>query len=99
MTCNVNMTISHEFMTGESIRARIMTNKLRVLRAEHAWSQGELSQRLGVSRQAVNAIETGKHDPSLELAFRIAHLFGLTVEEVFQPSWVESPARPNGDVG
>jgi len=58
-------------------------NRLRVLRAEHAWSQAELGGRVGVSRQAVNAIETGKHDPSLPLAFRIARLFGLTIEEIF----------------
>lgn len=61
-----------------------MKNKLRVLRAERAWSQGELSQRLGVSRQAVNAIETEKHDPSLELAFRMAALFGMRIEEIFE---------------
>jgi putative transcriptional regulator len=59
-------------------------NKLRVLRAEREWSQGELSQRLGVSRQAINAIETEKHDPSLELAFRMAELFGMRIEEIFQ---------------
>ena len=51
--------------------------------AERDWSQAELGGRLGVSRQAVNAIETGKHDPSLPLAFRIARLFGLTIEEIF----------------
>jgi len=54
-----------------------------VLRAERGWSQLELGGRLGVSRQAVNAIETGKHDPSLTLAFRIARLFKLGIEEVF----------------
>jgi len=59
-------------------------NKLRVLRAEREWSQGELSQRLGVSRQAINAIETEKHDPSLELAFRMAELFRMRIEEIFQ---------------
>ena len=61
-----------------------MNNRLRVLRAEHAWSQAELGGRLGVSRQAVNAIETGKHDPSLPLAFRIARLFEMAIEDVFQ---------------
>ena len=61
-----------------------MKNRLKVLRAERDWSQGELAQNLGVSRQSVNAIETGKYDPSLPLAFRIARLFGLTVEQVFQ---------------
>jgi len=60
-----------------------MKNRLKVLRAERDWSQAELGGRLGVSRQAVNAIETGKHDPSLPLAFRIARLFGLTIEEIF----------------
>jgi putative transcriptional regulator len=60
-------------------------NKLRVLRAERSWSQGELSQLLGVSRQAVNAIETQKHDPSLELAFKIAQLFRLPIEQIFEP--------------
>lgn len=60
-----------------------MNNRLRLLRAERGWSQAELAGRLDVSRQAVNAIETGKHDPSLTLAFRIARLFGLPVEQVF----------------
>lgn len=60
-----------------------MKNRLKVLRAERGWSQLELGGRLGVSRQAVNAIETGKHDPSLPLSFRIARLFGLRIEEVF----------------
>ena len=61
-----------------------MNNRLRVLRAERAWSQAELGSQLGVSRQAVNAIETGKHDPSLPLAFRIARLFGLAIEVIFE---------------
>lgn len=60
-----------------------MRNSLRVLRAQRGWSQEELGRRLGVSRQAVNAIETERHDPSLELAFRIAALFGASVEDVF----------------
>ena len=60
-----------------------MKNRLKILRAERDWSQAELGGRLGVSRQAVNAIETGKHDPSLTLSFRIARLFGLTIEEIF----------------
>lgn len=60
-----------------------MNNRLKVLRAERNWSQAELALRLDVSRQAVNAIETGKHDPSLPLAFRIARLFDLTIEDVF----------------
>lgn len=58
-------------------------NRLKVLRAERDWSQAELGGRLGVSRQAVNAIETGKYDPSLPLAFRIARLFDMAIEEVF----------------
>ncbi len=60
-----------------------MENRLRVLRAERNWSQAELGGRLGVSRQAVNAIETGKHDPSLPLAFKLARLFELSIEEIF----------------
>jgi len=60
-----------------------MDNRLKVLRAERNWTQAELAWRLDVSRQAVNAIETGKHDPSLSLAFRIARLFELSVEAVF----------------
>ncbi len=60
-----------------------MKNRLRVLRAERAWSQGDLAERFGVSRQTVNAIETGKYDPSLPLAFKIAHLFGQPIEAIF----------------
>jgi putative transcriptional regulator len=60
-----------------------MKNRLKVLRAEHDWSQQDLADQLEVSRQSVNAIETGKYDPSLPLAFRIAELFGLAIEEVF----------------
>jgi putative transcriptional regulator len=60
-----------------------MNNRLRLLRAEKGWSQAELAGRLDVSRQAVNAIETGKHDPSLSLAFRIAREFALPIEQVF----------------
>ena len=60
-----------------------MNNRLKVLRAERNWSQADLAQRLDVSRQSVNAIETGKYDPSLPLAFKIARLFGLTIEGVF----------------
>jgi putative transcriptional regulator len=59
-------------------------NRLKVLRAERDWSQADLAQRLDVSRQSVNAIETGKYDPSLPLAFRIAKLFGLPIEQIFQ---------------
>ena len=60
-----------------------MKNRLRVLRAEREWSQAELAVQLDVSRQAVNAIETGKHDPSLPLAFRIARLFDMPIEDIF----------------
>jgi putative transcriptional regulator len=62
-----------------------MKNHLRVLRAERDWSQADLAQRLSVSRQTVNAIETGRYDPSLPLAFRIAQLFGKLIEEIFEP--------------
>jgi putative transcriptional regulator len=62
-----------------------VNNQLRVLRAERDWSQADLAVRLGVSRQTVNAIETGRYDPSLPLAFTIAALFGKLIEEVFEP--------------
>ena len=62
-----------------------MRNDLRERRAERGWSQGELAERLGVSRQTINAIETEKYDPSLELAFRIAKLFKARIEDVFTP--------------
>ena len=60
-----------------------MKNRLRVLRAEHNWSQADLADRLEVSRQSVNAIETGKFDPSLPLAFKLARLFNTTIEAIF----------------
>ena len=60
-------------------------NKLKVLRAEHDWSQAVLADKVGVSRQTINAIETGKYDPSLPLAFKLARLFNLSIEEVFDP--------------
>ena len=60
-----------------------MENRLRLLRAERNWSKQDLGQRLEVSRQSINAIETGKYDPSLPLAFRIAELFDLPIEEIF----------------
>ena len=60
-----------------------MNNRLRVLRAERNWSQGDLAAALDVSRQSVNAIETGRYDPSLPLAFKIAETFGLAIEDVF----------------
>ncbi|CAM2069424.1 Helix-turn-helix transcriptional regulator [Sulfidibacter corallicola] len=61
-----------------------MKNRLKILRAERDWTQAHLAQHLDVSRQTVNAIEKGKYDPSLPLAFRIARLFGTTIEDVFQ---------------
>ena len=61
-----------------------MKNRLKVLRAERDWTQADLAQALEVSRQTVNAIETGKYDPSLPLAFRLARLFGLSIEDIFQ---------------
>lgn len=71
-----------------------MKNRLKVLRAERDWSQAELGDRLGVSRQAVNAIETGKYDPSLPLAFKIGRLFGMRIEEIFDDD--DSGAQNNG---
>ncbi|TPG22769.1 transcriptional regulator [Sphingomonas koreensis] len=65
-----------------------MKNRLKVLRAERDWSQAELAGRLDVSRQAINAIETGKYDPSLPLAFRIARLFDQHIEEIFDDRYV-----------
>lgn len=62
-----------------------MENKVRELRMQRGWSQGELGERLDVSRQAINAVEVGKHDPSLELAFKIAYLFALPLEAIFHP--------------
>lgn len=66
-----------------------MKNRLRVLRAEYRWSQADLAERLGVSRQTVNAIETEKYDPSLPLAFKIARIFGMRIEELFQDEAAE----------
>jgi putative transcriptional regulator len=60
-------------------------NRIRVLRAERGWSQAELGARAGVSRQAINAVETGKFDPSLPLAFTLADVFGLKIEDIFDP--------------
>jgi len=70
-----------------------MENRLKVLRAERSWSQSDLAEKLEVSRQSVNAIETGRYDPSLPLAFGIAELFGLAIEEIFvSPSKRKSAA-------
>jgi putative transcriptional regulator len=68
-------------------------NSLRVLRAERAWSQADLADQLGVSRQTVNALETGKYDPSLPLAFKIARLFDRMIEEIFDPEEPEIARR------
>jgi len=72
-----------------------MRNRLRVLRAERQWSQGELAERAGVSRQTIHAIEVGKYDPSLPLAFRLAAIFDLRIEELFEPDVAgERPQSP-----
>jgi len=74
-----------------------MQNRLRVLRAERDWSQAELAARLHVSRQTVNAIETGKYDPSLPLAFKIARLFQQPIEAIFEAGGEEFGSdKPNG---
>lgn len=70
-----------------------MRNRLRVLRAEREWSQQDLADRLEVSRQSVNAIETGKYDPSLPLAFKIADIFELAIEEIFLRDIAEAAAE------
>ena len=70
-----------------------MKNRLKVLRAERNWSQADLAQRLDVSRQSVNAIETGKYDPSLPLAFRIARLFECPIEAIFSDEAMASAAE------
>ena len=61
-----------------------MTNRLKVLRAEHDWSQAQLAEKVGVSRQTINSIETGKYEPSLSLAFKLARLFDMPIEAIFQ---------------
>ena len=71
-----------------------MRNRLKVLRAERDWTQDELATRLGVSRQTVNALETGKYDPSLPLAFKIARLAGMPIEAIFFPDDGEGDAEP-----
>ncbi len=80
--CKVSITECKSDLTRSRCNLK---NRLRVLRAERNWSQGELSQLLGVSRQAVNAIETEKHDPSLDLAFKISRLFQMPIEQIFEP--------------
>ncbi|MBK8838134.1 MAG: helix-turn-helix transcriptional regulator [Hyphomonadaceae bacterium] len=61
-----------------------MKNRIRTLRADRGWTQADLAERLEVSRNSVNAIENGKYDPSLPLAFKISNLFGLPIEQIFQ---------------
>jgi putative transcriptional regulator len=68
-----------------------MKNRLKVLRAERDWTQSQLAQALDVSRQTVNAIETGKYDPSLPLAFRIARVFGQPIESIFSDDSEDTP--------
>ncbi len=70
-----------------------MRNSLKVLRAMRDWSQADLADRLGVSRQTVNALETGKYDPSLPLAFKIARLFERSIEDIFEPEPDERPGQ------
>jgi len=70
-----------------------VTNRLRALRAERGWSQQDLAERLAVSRQSVNAIETGRYDPSLPLAFRIANVFGLAIEAIFLCEEIDTADR------
>jgi putative transcriptional regulator len=70
-----------------------VNNRLRVLRAERNWSQADLAERLGVSRQTVNSIETGRYDPSLPLAFTIARLFGHRIEDIFHEDSPKPQAR------
>jgi putative transcriptional regulator len=68
-----------------------MKNRLRVLRAERKWSQAEVAERLGVSRQTINAVETEKYEPSITLAFKMAYLFDMRIEDIFQPDDNSSP--------
>ena len=71
---------AHRYLRGTTLR-----NRLRALREARGWTQGALADRLDVSRQTVNALETGRYDPSLPLAFRIARLFGESIEAIFEP--------------
>lgn len=73
-----------DWKTNRKLDAQVR-NKLRVLRAERQWSQARLANELGVSRQTINAIENGKYDPSLPLAFKIAYLFEKQIEDIFEP--------------
>lgn len=73
-----------------------MRNRLKILRAERDWSQGELALRLGVSRQTINAVETDKYDPSLPLALRLAKVFGVNVDAIFLDDWTPADAADHG---
>jgi putative transcriptional regulator len=73
-----------------------LLNHLKALREQHGWSQGALADRLDVSRQTVNAIETGRYDPSLPLAFRMARLFGEPIEAIFEPGGEDEPRTSRG---
>jgi len=73
-----------------------MKNRLRVLRAERDWTQAALAERLGVSRQTIHAIESGKYDPSLPLAFKLARLFDQPIETIFSPGETDSASGPTG---
>lgn len=77
------MSAFHDIRSSNTDTVQSVKNRLKVLRAERDWSQAELGGRLGVSRQAVNAIETGKYDPSLPLAFKVARLFNQKIEDIF----------------
>jgi len=74
-----------------------MNTKLKVLRAIRDWSQADLAERLDVSRQTINAIETGKYDPSLPLAFKIARLFHMPIEQIFEPEEATKPEHNQVD--
>jgi putative transcriptional regulator len=84
MSCKQYLSFRHDYDKLTCLYEKhAMKNRIRVLRAEKAWSQAELADRVRVSRNSINAIENGRFDPSLPLAFRIAAAFGLSVEEVF----------------
>ena len=74
-----------------------MKNRLKVIRAERNWSQADLAERLGVSRQTINAIETEKYDPSLPLAFKVARLVGLKIEDIFFDEQPDEDAAKGGE--
>jgi putative transcriptional regulator len=81
---DVSPDLLHDWFDGLDKKIQ-MRNRLRVLRAEKKWSQAELAERLGVSRQTINAVETDKYEPSIKLAFKMARLFDIRIEDIFQP--------------